>query len=117
MCSGSEAGSHLRLIDSCITQLMAQGPSRTCNESKEEGYRPQWMTAPRFGSRVSCFGCVHSWFRFRVSGFGFTPVDDGVAVRLREDTLVLMTRTWSKFKIKASGFRFKIKASGCRIQV
>ena len=25
-----------RLIDSCITQLKAQGPSRTCNESKEE---------------------------------------------------------------------------------
>ena len=37
MCSGSEAGSYLRLIDSCITQLKAQGPSRTCNESKEEG--------------------------------------------------------------------------------
>jgi len=36
MCSGSEAGSFLRLIDSCITQLKAQGPSRTCNESKEE---------------------------------------------------------------------------------
>ena len=36
MCSGSEAGSYLRLIDSCITQLKAQGPSRTCNESKEE---------------------------------------------------------------------------------
>jgi len=33
---GSEAGSYLRLIDSCITQLKAQGPSRTCNESKEE---------------------------------------------------------------------------------
>ena len=31
-----EAGSHLRLIDSCITQLKAQGNSRTCNESKEE---------------------------------------------------------------------------------
>ena len=30
MCSGSEAGSYLRLIDSCITQLKAQGPSRTC---------------------------------------------------------------------------------------
>ena len=29
-------GSCLRLIDSCITQLKAQGPSRTCNESKEE---------------------------------------------------------------------------------
>jgi len=26
----------LRLIDSGITQLKAQGPSRTCNESKEE---------------------------------------------------------------------------------
>ena len=26
---------HLRLIDSCITQLKAQGPSRTCNASKE----------------------------------------------------------------------------------
>ena len=36
MCSGSEAGSYLRLIDSCITQLKAQGPSGTCNESKEE---------------------------------------------------------------------------------
>jgi len=24
------------LLDSCITQLKAQGPSRTCNESKEE---------------------------------------------------------------------------------
>ena len=36
MCSGTEAGSYLRLIDSCITQLKAQGPSRTCNECKEE---------------------------------------------------------------------------------
>ena len=35
-CSDSEAGSCLRLIDSCITQLKAQGPYRTCNESKEE---------------------------------------------------------------------------------
>jgi len=36
MCCGTEAGSYSRLIDSCITQLKAQGPSRTCNESKEE---------------------------------------------------------------------------------
>jgi len=36
MCCGTEAGSYLRLIDSCITQLKAHGPSRTCNESKEE---------------------------------------------------------------------------------
>jgi len=26
----------LRLVDSCITHLKAQGPSRTCNESKKE---------------------------------------------------------------------------------
>ena len=32
----TEAGSYLRLIDFCITELKAQGPSRTCNESKEE---------------------------------------------------------------------------------
>jgi len=37
--SGSEAGSYLRLIDSCITQLKVQGLSRNCNESKEEGGR------------------------------------------------------------------------------
>ena len=36
MCSGSEAGSYLRRIDACITQLQAQGPARTCNESREE---------------------------------------------------------------------------------
>ena len=30
------AGEDLRRIDSCITQLKAQGPSRTCNESREE---------------------------------------------------------------------------------
>ena len=34
--SSSEAGSYLRLIESCITQLKAQGLSRTCNESTEE---------------------------------------------------------------------------------
>ena len=37
--SGFEAGSYLRLIDSCITQLKAQGPSRACNKSKEEDER------------------------------------------------------------------------------
>ena len=35
MCCGSEAGSYLRLIDSCITELKDQGPSRICAESKE----------------------------------------------------------------------------------
>ena len=36
MCCCSEAGLYLRPIDSCITQRNAQGPWRTCNESKEE---------------------------------------------------------------------------------
>jgi hypothetical protein len=36
MCCGSEAGSYLRLIDCCINELKAQGPSRTCNESKKD---------------------------------------------------------------------------------
>ena len=40
MCCGTEAGSYLRLIDSCITQLKAPGPSWSCNESTEqEGVR------------------------------------------------------------------------------
>jgi len=34
--------SYLRLIDSCITQRKAQGPSRTCNERKEEEV-PFWL--------------------------------------------------------------------------
>ena len=36
MCCGNEAGSYLRLIDSCFIQLQAQDLSRTCNESEEE---------------------------------------------------------------------------------
>ena len=40
----TEVGSYLRLIDFCITQLKAQGPSRTCNESKEESGNPHPKT-------------------------------------------------------------------------
>jgi len=36
----TEAGSYFRLIHSCITQLKAQEPSSTCNESKEEEEGP-----------------------------------------------------------------------------
>jgi len=36
MCSGSEAGPYLRLIDVCITHLQAHRPSRTCIESIKE---------------------------------------------------------------------------------
>ena len=38
-----EAGSYLRLMDSCITQLKDQEPSRTCNESKKE--EEDWQVA------------------------------------------------------------------------
>ena len=34
---GGRESVYLRLIDSCIAQLQAQGPSRTCNANKEEG--------------------------------------------------------------------------------
>ena len=34
-----ETGSYLKLIDSRVIQLKAQGPSRTCNESQEEEER------------------------------------------------------------------------------
>jgi len=43
----TEAGSYLRLIDFCITQLKAQGPSRTCNESTEE---EEEVTVPEVSS-------------------------------------------------------------------
>ena len=78
MCCDTKAGSYLRLIDSCITQLKALGPSRTCNESKEKeeehlvlpGRERVWIE--RYGRRpirihVPPEGRVgvadHSWFR------------------------------------------------------
>jgi len=59
MCSGSETVAYLRLIDSCITQLKAQGPSRTCNESKEEEEED---------ALVIIFCC---WLGLRAYGLGF----------------------------------------------
>ena len=41
-----DPGSYLRLIDFCITQLQAQGPSRTCNESKEVNQRRDAQVKP-----------------------------------------------------------------------
>ena len=50
---GNEARCYLRLIDSCITQLKAQGPSWTCNESKEEEDE-EHILVQGVGSRVLC---------------------------------------------------------------
>ena len=44
VCRGFDVGSFLRLMDSCFTQLQAQKPSRTCDESKEEEEEKQWHT-------------------------------------------------------------------------
>ena len=46
-----EMGSYLRLIDSCITQRVAQGP-KTCNESKEEGEEGDGGAVPLRGGGV-----------------------------------------------------------------
>jgi len=56
MCSGTEAGSYLRLIDSCITQLNAQGPSMTCNESKEEVQKIRGSRREGFGNKGLMYG-------------------------------------------------------------
>jgi len=46
---------YLRLIHSCITQLKSQGPSRTCNESKEEPAQRKSASTPR-GIHISSAG-------------------------------------------------------------
>ena len=56
----AEAGSYVRLIDSRITQLEAQGHSRTCNESKQEaahakGSRNSVPTSARRGAARARF--------------------------------------------------------------
>ena len=45
-----------RRIDSCIAQLKAQGPSRTCNESKEEEYFSGQDAAVEVGG--ACFSSL-----------------------------------------------------------
>ena len=61
--SVTEAGSCLGLIDSCITQLKAQGLSRTCNESKKE--EEASPAAPRAAS-ACVFGVPGSGYRVGV---------------------------------------------------
>ena len=48
----TEEGSYLKFIDSCITQLKVQGPSRTCNESKEEAKKKVPGAAQRLSQRL-----------------------------------------------------------------
>ena len=61
-------GSYLRLIDSCITQLKAQGPSRTCNECKEEERR----VGPARALEAAAVSPVHPSFRALSGRLKFT---------------------------------------------
>ena len=54
----TEAGSYLRLIDSCVTQLKAQGPSRTCNESKSGEEEDRGRQRGRDRERERVCACV-----------------------------------------------------------
>ena len=66
--SNLDEGSYLRRIDSCITQLKAQGPSRICNESKEE-------------EEEGCIGRPRSGCGVQVQGVGYTGPGSGCGVQ------------------------------------
>ena len=71
LCCGTEAGSYLRPIDSCITQIKAQGPSRTCNEGKaEESEASTLNQVVAVAAVVASVFCV--WLRLRALVFS-TP--------------------------------------------
>jgi len=100
MCSGSEVGSYLRLIDSCITQVKAQGPSRPCDASKEEeeGYQthasastqraPREAPSPRanpeqLGCLITRMNYNLDWKPGRVgTKSGISSVMDGASVTI-----------------------------------
>jgi len=111
-----EAGSYLRLIDFCITQLKAQGPARTCNESKEEEEAPP---AWRFGSafRVSGFGFRVSGlgFGFRVSGFGFRV--SGFGYRVPGLGSGFQVSRLPRFRFRVSGFGYRVPGLSFGFQV
>ena len=85
MCSGSEAGSRLRLVDSCISQLKAQGPSETCNESKEEEENPAHrLSLPQLNSRDN----LHCTYDVGTSSEGVQKVLEKKEVRDLEDLTI-----------------------------
>ena len=118
MCSGSEAGSYLRLIDSCITPLKAQGPSKTCIESKQEEEEVEglgvlvWTFAfPTIGMRISRMQTPFGLKLFREMKMARGFFVDGSAVcgvqvsgfRVVIDSGWGTTKT--RFRVKSLGFR------------
>jgi len=97
VCCGTETGSYLRRIDSYITQLEAQGPSTTYNESKEEEEEGGRCTCVMIGpSSILLQGPG-----FRVQGSGFRVQGPGSRVQC------------SGFRVQGPGFR--VQGSGSRV--
>ena len=100
-------GSYLRLIDSCITQLKAQGPSRTCNESKEEeeegptciieGRAHKAASSPRPAAQTPTRVCENgSWVSTRWSHpTGFCRDDRYIHFRGTEEELLVTKISFS----------------------
>ena len=91
----TEAGSYLRLIDSCITQLKSPGPSRTCNESNEEEEKHSGAVAPtsfRGGlilHSVAVLNLYHgSRRRARPGALNLNNIADKVGIRLAQEEAV-----------------------------
>ena len=116
----------MRLIDSCITQLKAQGPARTYNESKEEekkfGFRPR-LRGSGSEFRVSSSGYRVLGFGIWVSGMGFRPrlqarAGAGGAPGLKFGVQSLVFRIYIGFKVWWLGFTvlgFNVWCLGCTV--
>ena len=65
--------SYLRLIDSCITQLEAQGQSRTCNESKDREEKDTLISGPPAASPASFAGVQGCFAHKKQHGYSGAP--------------------------------------------
>jgi len=118
-CLSSEAGPYLRRIDSCITQLEAQGPSRACDESEEEDLPPTIATFITLRRRANVEQVSQSspdsgrgLSHFRVRGWdGAFSVRRLILLRRRRR---LRPSTASCFMLQGPGSR--VQGSGCRFQ-
>jgi len=85
-----EAGSYLRLTDSCITQLKAQGPSRTCKESKEEEKKTEKVSSQY---RIRCRAMMEQLTSFH----GHLPGGQGktLALTAADEPSSVRTGSWT----------------------
>ena len=66
----------VRLIDSCMTQLKAVGPSRSCNESKEEEDIPK--KSESVGAWLHTSNSSGGWLHSGTVGFFFIALEPRV---------------------------------------